>query len=102
MTSLKKELVEDMKLAMKNNKDRKASIIRRLKAAIKSEEIKKRKELSDREVVQVMKNEVLHHQEAIENFDCPQETEELKKEIEIIAQYLSPEVIEELNIDNFL
>ena len=99
MASLKEKLVEDMKLAMKNKNEKKVAVIRMIRAAIKNEEIKKRKELNDEEVIKVMVKEIQQHQESIARYDNFNKTEtvvRLKKEIEIIADYLPQTVTNEL------
>ena len=97
MSSLKKQLVEEMKLAMKENKDLKVSAIRRVRAAIKNKEIEKRKELSDTEVAEILFQKVKKHQNSIAEYKKSGKTEqikELKNEIEILSTYL-PETIED-------
>ncbi|MFW6279161.1 MAG: GatB/YqeY domain-containing protein [Bacillota bacterium] len=99
MASLKKELVEDMKEAMKNKNEQKIRVIRRIRAIIKNKEIKKQKELSDEEVVEIMANKVSDFQESVNKFQDEGQTEavsEVKQSIEIITQYLPDNVLSEL------
>lgn len=99
MASLKKELVEDMKEAMKNKNEQKIRVIRRIRAIIKNKEIKKQKELSDEEVVEIMANKVSDFQESVNKLQDEGQTEavsEVKQSIEIITQYLPDNVLSEL------
>jgi|GEM_PF-6298631 len=52
---LKERLANDMVEALKGKNKLRLSVLRLLRAAIKNEEIKRRKELTDPEVIQVLK-----------------------------------------------
>ncbi len=91
MKSLKKQLVEDMKMAMKNDNEKKVSVIRMARAAIKNKEIEKRKELSDKEVIEVLKKKIKKHKESIIKYkevDEEEKVKKLKKEIQLLNEYL--------------
>jgi uncharacterized protein YqeY len=91
ISSLKEQLLEDMKLAMKNKEKEKLSVIKTARAAIKNLEIEKRKDLEDDEVLEVLQREIEERREAIKEYENTGEKNMLKKlnqEIEILAAYL--------------
>ena len=102
MDSLKKELVEDMKSAMKENQEQKVAVIRNLRAAIKNEEITRQKELSNEEVIAILAKKVKQYQKSIENYrrsEKQQAVNRLQREIAYISNYLPEKVITDLDID---
>jgi len=104
MTDLKDVLLDDMKIAMKKKKKKRLSVIRMARAAIKNEEIKKRKDLDDEEVIEVLAREVKQHRDSIKEFEKnnrDDRVEELKKEINILLEYL-PEQLSDEDISNMI
>ncbi|ACL70024.1 GatB/YqeY domain-containing protein [Halothermothrix orenii] len=98
MKSLKEQLVEDMKKAMKEKDKMKLSVIRMARAAIKNVEINKRKDLSDDEVVEVLAKEVKQRRESIEEYKKAGKenvVKDLDKEIEILSKYLPEQLTKE-------
>jgi len=65
---LKKRLIDEMKQAMKNRESIKLSVIRLLRASIKNEEIDKKKELNDEEIMSFVQREIKKRKESIREF----------------------------------
>lgn len=93
---IKKDLIETMKSQDKFKLD----VIRMLKSAVQMETIEKKKDLSDDEVIAVIKREVKKRNSSIEEYTKYNKTEmveALKKEVEILSEYLPEELsIEEV------
>ena len=68
--SLKANIVEDMKAAMKAKEAQRLSAIRLLLAAIKQREVDERKELSDAEVVAVIEKMIKQRRDSIAQFQA--------------------------------
>jgi uncharacterized protein YqeY len=94
MSSLKEKLVEDMKLAMKEKKEIKVSVLRKVRAAIKQQEIEKRKELSDEEVIEIIFKKIKYYQQKQTDND-----HNSKKEINILLNYI-PDMDEFDEVEN--
>ncbi|MFW5972099.1 MAG: GatB/YqeY domain-containing protein [Bacillota bacterium] len=104
MSSLKEQLLEDMKTAMKNKEKFKLSVIRMVRAAIKNVEIDKRKDLEDNEVIEVLAKEVKQRRDSISEFEKAGKDDtvaDLNKEIEILSVYL-PEQLDEDEIEKIV
>ncbi|MGM0502660.1 MAG: GatB/YqeY domain-containing protein [Bacillota bacterium] len=102
--SLQDQLLEDMKSAMKNKNKEKVSVIRMARAAIKDAAINERKDLSDDEVVEVLAKLVKQNKESLVEFekaDRPETVEKLKREIEILEEYL-PEQLSESELEELV
>lgn len=98
MSTLKEELLEDMKIAMKEKDKDRLSVIRMVRAAIKNVEIDKRKELNDEEVIEVLAREVKMRRDAIIEYDKvgrPDVRQKLEEEIEILHKYLPRQLTRE-------
>ena len=92
--TIKKDLVNSMKEQDKF----KLSVLRMLKSALQAEEINKKSELTDDEVLAVIKKQVKVRNASLEeykNYNRLDLAEDLAKEIEILKSYLP----EELNKD---
>ena len=95
---MKEKIANDLKNAMKNGDKFKLSVLRMLKSALQLESISKKHELSDDEVMNVIKKQVKTRKDSIEEFKKYNKTEEVKKleqEIEILDTYLPAEMTEE-------
>src|SRR5260221_13266934 len=68
--SLKANISEDMKAAMKAREPQRLSAIRLLLAAIKQREVDERKELSDAEVVAVIEKMIKQRRDSITQFQA--------------------------------
>lgn len=98
--SLKERLAEDMKDAMRAKEagKQKLSVIRMVRAAIKNQEIEKGHELNDEEVTQVLAKEVKLRRDSIPEYEKagrPEMMESLKKEIDILMEYLPKQLTED-------
>jgi uncharacterized protein YqeY len=98
--SIEKQLMEDMKRAMKSGDKVELATIRLLRAQIKTAAIDKMHELSDSEVIQVLNKEAKRRKEAIALFRQGNREDLVKKEtaeLEIISKYL-PEQMSEADL----
>ncbi len=91
--SLKDQLTEDMKRAMKERESGKLrlAVIRMARAAVKNLEINGKKELSEQEVLGVLMKEVKMRQDALEEFLKAGRAElaaQAREEIAILQAYL--------------
>lgn len=94
---IKEQLMNDMKQYMKEKKKIELTGIRMVNASIKNKEIDLKRELTDDEVVTVIKKQVKEHKESLEyvakNGDIASQ-EELNTYIAILEKYL-PEQMDE-------
>lgn len=92
------KIAEDLKLAMKSGDKFRLSVLRMLKSALQLESISKKHELSDDEVMNVIKKQVKTRKDSIEEFkkyNKITEVDKLKQEIEVLNTYLPAEMTEE-------
>lgn len=92
------KIKSDLTAAMKEQDKFKLDVIRMLKSAIQMEQIAKKHELSDDEVIAVIKRESKKRQSSIaeyEKYGKMEVVESLKKEIEILSVYLPEELSDE-------
>lgn len=92
------EIINDLKTSMKAQDKFKLSVLRMLKSAIQNEAINQKKELSDEEVLKVIKKQVKIRKDSLEEYKKygkEDVIEDLKKEIEILNAYLPAEASEE-------
>lgn len=95
---MNEKITEDLKLAMKNSDKFKLSVLRMLKSALQLDSISKKHELSDEEVMSVIKKQVKTRKDSISEFAKYDKTEEIAKleqEIEILNAYLPEEMTAE-------
>jgi len=95
---LKQKLQEDQIIALKSGDHDKLNIIRFIISQIKNKEIEKRGELSDDEVILVLKKIAKELNESISAFEKGNRqdlVEENKKQLTIISQYLPQEISDE-------
>lgn len=98
--SLKDQLTEDMKHAMKERESGKLalSVIRMVRANIKYAEIEQKKDLDDQGVLAVLAKEVKMRRDSLEEFEKgnrPDLVENLKREIDVLMKYLPEQLPEE-------
>ncbi len=100
---LKEKIDQELKEAMKNKEERKVSVLRMLKAAIRRVEVDKMQELTEDEIIAVIADEAKKRREAIEEFTrggredlALQEKEELAVLESYLPKPLSREEIEEM------
>ena len=92
------KIAEDLKNAMKAGDKFKLSVLRMLKSALQLEQINKKHDLEDAEVIAVIKKQVKLRKDSITEFEKYQKLEEvasLSKEIAILNEYLPAEMSEE-------
>lgn len=106
--SLAETINNDALVAMKSADKFKLSVLRMLKSALQLEKINKKYDLNDEEVIAVVKKQIKLRKDSIEEFNKYNRTESvdnLKKEIEILEQYmpeeLSPAEVEKILNDIF-
>jgi len=88
----------DMKEAMKSGDKFSLSVLRMLKSALQLEGISLKKELTDSEVITVIKRNVKQRKDSKEEYlrlEKKEEVENLEKEIEFLKKYLPEELKEE-------
>jgi len=96
--ALNDDVIKDMTLAMKEQDKFKLSVLRMLKSALQLEKISKKHDLSDEEVIAVIKKQVKMRKDSVveyEKYNKTEEVENLNKEIEILSTYLPEELSEE-------
>ena len=95
---MKNKILEDLKNAMKAQDKEKLSVIRSVKGALQLEEINKKKELSDDEVIAVIGKQIKMRKDSIEEFKKGNRLdliEQYQKEIEILNVYMPEQLKEE-------
>ncbi len=96
--SLNERIANDMKEAMKSQDKFSLSVLRMLKSALQLERIQLKKELTDDEVMVVIKRNVKQRKDSMEEFQKfgkTDEVENLEKEIKLLKKYLPEELSEE-------
>lgn len=98
---MNEQIKNDLVTAMKNQDKFTTSVLRMLKSAIQSEAINKKHDLTDDEVIAVIKKQVKVRNSSLEeykNYNRTDMVEDLTKEIEILSKYLPEELsLEELD-----
>lgn len=100
MSNLKQTLQKDQIHAMKSGDKQTLEVVRYIVAYIKNQEIDKKAELSDEEVISVLRKEAKEIQESIDAFEKGGRTDlvqENKKKLEILSRYL-PEELSDNNL----
>jgi uncharacterized protein YqeY len=98
MTTLKDQLIQDMKTAMKQKEQVRLSTIRLVRAAAKNREIELGEELNDEEVIKVISTLVKQHKDSIEQFQKGGRDDLVEKEqaeLGILESYLPQQLSEE-------
>lgn len=96
--ALNETIVKDMTTAMKEQDKFNLSVLRMLKSALQLEKISLKHDLSDEEVMVVIKRQVKQRKDSMseyEKYGKLDEVENLKKEIECLSKYLPAELSEE-------
>ena len=91
-------IIKDLTAAMKEQDKFKLSVLRMLKSALQMEKISKKHDLSDEEVIAVIKRQVKTRKDSMEEYkkyNKEEEVSNLAKEIEILNAYLPAELSEE-------
>lgn len=91
-------IIKDLTTAMKEQDKFRLSVLRMLKSALQMEKISKKHDLSDEEVITVIKRQVKTRKDSMEEYkkyNKEEEVNNLAKEIEILNAYLPAEMSEE-------
>lgn len=102
---MKEQILNDLKIAMKNQEKEKLSVIRMIKGAIQIEELNIKRDLQDDEVITIISKQIKTRKESIVEFEKGNRQDlidQTKKEIEILETYMpeqmsQDEVLEEIN-----
>ena len=113
--SLKDQIIVDMKSAMKNRDQSRLQALKLIHAECKNQEIELQKELTDIQVISILKKQIKHYEESIEQFRQAGRAEDAKDQEQrksVVHAYLPEplsteklkkivdEVIVELNADS--
>ena len=104
MTTLKNQITEVLKAAMRAKEMSKLTVIRGLQAAIKQIEIDERVELDDSRVLAVIEKQIKQRKESIKAFEGANRQDLASKEqaeVEIISQFL-PAAMPEEELDSLI
>jgi uncharacterized protein len=95
------QINKDLITAMKESNKDTLSVLRLLKSSLQLEKINLKKDLSDDEVINVIRKQIKIRKDSIEEYtkyNKLEQVESLKKEIEIMSKYLPPEMsLEDIN-----
>lgn len=95
---MRNKILEDLKQAMKDRDKVKLSVIRMVKSAMQMEELNKKRELKDDEIIDVISKQIKTRNDSVKEFkkggrdDLVKSTEE---EIEILKTYLPKQLSDE-------
>lgn len=101
---MRNQILEDLKSAMKAQDKLKLSVIRMVKSSIQMEELNKKRELTDDEVIDVISKQIKTRKDSINEFTKGGRddlVESTSKEIEILSTYL-PEQLTEEEVNNII
>lgn len=96
---MKNRILEDLKLAMKAQDKEKLSVVRMVKGAIQMEELNKKHELNDDEVIAIISKQIKSRKEAIVEFEKANRNdlvEQNQKEIEILNIYMPEQLSDDV------
>lgn len=97
---MKQKILSDLVSAMKNKDKETLSVLRMVKGSIQLEEINKKSELSDDDVISVISKQIKTRKESISEFEKAGRNdliEQTNKEIEILNKYM-PEQLSESDV----
>lgn len=95
---LESKIQSDTLMAMKNSDKFKVSVLRMLKSAIQAEKINAKNELTDENIIAIIKKQVKQRNDSIleyEKYNRPDMVATLKQEIKILEEYLPKQLSEE-------
>ncbi|MCL6233329.1 MULTISPECIES: GatB/YqeY domain-containing protein [Acinetobacter] len=104
MTTLKNQITEVLKAAMRAKEMDKLTVIRSLQAAIKQIEVDERIELDDKQVLAVIEKQIKQRKESVKAFLGANRDDLASKEqaeIEVLSQFL-PEAMTEEELDSII
>ena len=95
---MRNQILEDLKTAMKNQDKLRLSVIRMVKSSIQMEELNKKRELNDDEVIDIISKQIKTRKDSINAFEKGGRqdlVEATQKEIDILTEYLPKQLTEE-------
>ena len=95
---LESKIQSDTLMAMKNSDKFKVSVLRMLKSAIQAEKINAKNELTNENLIAIIKKQVKQRTDSIleyEKYNRPDMVATLKQEIKILEEYLPKQLSEE-------
>ncbi len=95
---MRERILSELMQAMKNKEKDRLSVLRMIKGAMQLEEINKKKELDDNEVIAVISKQIKTRRESIVEFEKGNRNdliEQANKEIEILNEYMPEQMSEE-------
>ena len=95
---LESKIQSDTLMAMKNSDKFKVSVLRMLKSAVQAEKINAKNELTDENIIAIIKKQVKQRTDSIleyEKYNRLDMAETLKQEIKILEEYLPKQLSEE-------
>ena len=101
---LNDKIMADMTSAMKSQEKFTLGVLRMLKSALQLEKINKKSDLSDDEVIGVIKKQIKQRKDSIEEYTTYnklEEEEKLEEEIKILSSYV-PEDLSEEEVDKII
>lgn len=101
---MREQILNDLKIAMKNQDKDTLKVVRMVKGSMQLEEIKVKHELNDDEVISIIAKEIKTRKESIKEFEKGNRQDlidETNKEIEILEKYL-PEQLSDEEINNII
>jgi len=100
LSALKQQLIDDMKVAMRDKDSARLEVIRMLRAAVQRKEVDERVELGDDDVLAVIQKQIKQANDSIKQFEQgnrPDLADKEKQELAIMQQYLPEQLsVEEL------
>lgn len=95
---MRERILSDLVSAMKSKDKETLSVLRMVKGAIQLEEINKKQELNDEDVITVLSKQIKTRKESITEFEKAGRTdlvEQTSKEVEILSKYMPEQLSEE-------
>ena len=95
---MRERILNDLKEAMKAQDKEKLSVIRMLKGSMQMEELNKKHELTDEEVISVVTKEIKSRRDSIKEFEKGNRNDLIEKtaaEIDVLKAYLPEQLSEE-------
>ena len=95
---MRNQILEDLKNAMKAQDKEKLAVIRMIKGAMQLEELEKKHELNDEEMVSIIAKQIKTRKESIVEFEKGNRQDLIEKtnnEIEILNKYMPEQLSEE-------
>ena len=95
---MREKILNDLVSAMKNKDKETLTVLRMVKGAIQLEEINKKQELNDEDVIAVLSKQIKTRKESIVEFEKAGRTDlvdQTQKEIEILNKYMPEQLSEE-------